>query len=373
MKPVKETVKIRVCKGGAWERVDGALEYMPLNYVKRALFLSLLSSYSCLLEAVSERLDIDASSGFMLTYNSDNDIVEVCDDLEVNEFMEFVVKSSRIVTLCIVESSVHGTDREMHFCNDQFPKVMLKFDVTYHLATPYHPKTSSLVEVSNRGLKRILERTVGENRASWSDKLDDALWAFRTAYKTPIGCTLYKLVYGKACHLPIELEHKAYWALKHENFDLQTVDDNGQPKLQINAQNCLLCKACDIKDPKQNFEWTVLEGGGRPEPMGGVVAVAEIVVVERDADDVASFGTEPGVAESPEVLTLFAQLGCWDETGGLAQMILADKAILSGVENRPSMLEKDMYDSWSSRMELYMLNRQHGMMILESVEHGPLL
>ncbi|GJT72868.1 reverse transcriptase domain-containing protein [Tanacetum coccineum] len=63
--------------------------------------------------------------------------------------------------------------------------------------------------------------TVGENRASWSDKLDDAFWAFRTAYKTPIGCTPYKLVYGKACHLPVELEHKAYWALKHANFDLR--------------------------------------------------------------------------------------------------------------------------------------------------------
>nr|GEX24337.1 reverse transcriptase domain-containing protein [Tanacetum cinerariifolium] len=81
-------------------------------------------------------------------------------------------------------------------------------------------------EVSNRGLKRILERTVGENRASWSDKLDDALWAFRTAYKTPVGCTPYKLVYGKACHLPIELEHKAYWALKHYNFDLKTASDH---------------------------------------------------------------------------------------------------------------------------------------------------
>ncbi|GJS66104.1 reverse transcriptase domain-containing protein [Tanacetum coccineum] len=86
------------------------------------------------------------------------------------------------------------------------------------LSTAYHPQTSGQVEVSNRGLKRILERTVGENRASWSDKLDDALWAFRTAYKTPIGCTLYKLVYGKACHLPIELEHKAYWALKQLQF-----------------------------------------------------------------------------------------------------------------------------------------------------------
>nr|GEU74496.1 reverse transcriptase domain-containing protein [Tanacetum cinerariifolium] len=62
------------------------------------------------------------------------------------------------------------------------------------------------------------ERAVGENRASWSDKLDDSLWAFRTAYKTPIGCTPYKLVYEKACHLPVQLEHKAYWALKHENF-----------------------------------------------------------------------------------------------------------------------------------------------------------
>nr|GEW62654.1 reverse transcriptase domain-containing protein [Tanacetum cinerariifolium] len=92
--------------------------------------------------------------------------------------------------------------------------------------------SSGQVEVSNRELKRILERTVGENCASWSDKLDDALWAFRTAYKTPIGCTPYKLVYGKSCHLPIELEHRAYWALKHVNFDLKTASDHR--KLQLN-------------------------------------------------------------------------------------------------------------------------------------------
>ncbi|GKE34183.1 reverse transcriptase domain-containing protein [Tanacetum coccineum] len=89
------------------------------------------------------------------------------------------------------------SDRETHFCNDQFAKVMLKYGVTHRLSTAYHPQTSGQVKVSNRGLKQILERTVGENRASWSDKLDDALWAFRTAYKTPIGCTPYKLVYGK--------------------------------------------------------------------------------------------------------------------------------------------------------------------------------
>nr|GEV15831.1 reverse transcriptase domain-containing protein [Tanacetum cinerariifolium] len=101
---------------------------------------------------------------------------------------------------------------------------MLKYGVTHRLATAYHPQTSGQVEVSNHGLKRILERTMDENHASWSDKLDDALWAIRTAFKTPIGCTPYKLVYGKACHLSIELEHKAYWALKHANLDLQTAE-----------------------------------------------------------------------------------------------------------------------------------------------------
>ncbi|GJS67414.1 reverse transcriptase domain-containing protein [Tanacetum coccineum] len=67
-----------------------------------------------------------------------------------------------------------------------------KYGVTHRFSTVYHPQISGQVEVSNHGLKRILERTVGEHRASWSDKLDDALWAFRTAFKTPIGCTPYK-------------------------------------------------------------------------------------------------------------------------------------------------------------------------------------
>nr|GEZ77631.1 reverse transcriptase domain-containing protein [Tanacetum cinerariifolium] len=112
---------------------------------------------------------------------------------------------------------------------------MLKYSVTHRLATAYHPQTSGQVEVSNRGLKRILERTVGKNRASWSDKLDDELWAFHTAFKTPIECTRYKLVYGKACHLPIELEHKAYWALKHANFNLLTAGNH--QKVQLNELN----------------------------------------------------------------------------------------------------------------------------------------
>nr|GEY14291.1 reverse transcriptase domain-containing protein [Tanacetum cinerariifolium] len=119
--------------------------------------------------------------------------------------------------------------------------VMAKYEVTHRLSTAYHPQTSGQVEVTNRGLKRILERTVGENRASWSDKLEDALWAFRTVFKTSIGCTPYRLVYGKACHLPLELEHKAYWALKHVNFDLKTASDHR--KLQLNELNELCDQA----------------------------------------------------------------------------------------------------------------------------------
>nr|GFC64924.1 reverse transcriptase domain-containing protein [Tanacetum cinerariifolium] len=127
------------------------------------------------------------------------------------------------------------SDRGTHFYNDQFSRVMAKYGVTHRLSTAYHPQTSGQVEVTNRGLKRILERTVGENRASWSDKLEDALWAFQSAFKTLVGCTPYRLVYGKACHLPLELEHKAYWVLKHVNFDFKTAGDH--QKLQLNELN----------------------------------------------------------------------------------------------------------------------------------------
>ncbi|GKE79263.1 reverse transcriptase domain-containing protein, partial [Tanacetum coccineum] len=127
------------------------------------------------------------------------------------------------------------SDRDTHFCNGQFAKVLAKYGVTHRLSTSYHPQTSCQVEVSNCSLKRILERTVGEHRAKWADKLDDALWIFRTAFKTPIGCTPYKLVYRKACHLPIELEHKAYSALKWNNFDLKIAGDHR--KVQLNELN----------------------------------------------------------------------------------------------------------------------------------------
>ncbi|GJR67629.1 putative nucleotidyltransferase, ribonuclease H [Tanacetum coccineum] len=115
------------------------------------------------------------------------------------------------------------SDRGTHFCNSQLEKDLQKYGVTHKLSTAYHPQTNEQTEVTNRAIKCILERSIRYHLKNWSKKLDDALWAFKTAYKTPTGCTPFRLVYGKACHLPIEIEHKAYWVLKQCNMDLTAV------------------------------------------------------------------------------------------------------------------------------------------------------
>ncbi|GKD94314.1 reverse transcriptase domain-containing protein, partial [Tanacetum coccineum] len=112
------------------------------------------------------------------------------------------------------------SDRGTHFCNKIMEKTMKRYGVSHRFSTSYHPQISGQVENTNKALKRILENIVKDNLAIWSRKLNDVLWAFCTAYKTPTGTTPYKLIYGKNCHLSFEIEHYAYWALKNFNPDL---------------------------------------------------------------------------------------------------------------------------------------------------------
>jgi hypothetical protein len=140
-------------------------------------------------------------------------------------------KASTEESIAMIKSMIFprfGTPRILindggtHLTGKNFRKFLSKLGIEYRVSTAYHPQTNGQAETSNRQLKSIVNKTVEKGGKDCSKKLDGALWAYQTAFKTPIGMTPYQFVYGKACHLPIELEHKAYWAIKEMNHDLDT-------------------------------------------------------------------------------------------------------------------------------------------------------
>nr|KYP49357.1 Pol polyprotein [Cajanus cajan] len=162
------------------------------------------------------------------------------------------------------------SDGGTHFCNAQLKKVLEHYDVRHKVASPYHLQTNGQAEVSNREIKRILEKTVNVSRIDWALKLDDALWAYRTAYKTPLGLSPFQMVYGKACHLPVEMEHKAYWAIRFLNFDpTQSVEKR---QLQLNELEELRLNAYESakhykERTKLYHDWKILKREFHPEQL----------------------------------------------------------------------------------------------------------
>ena len=118
------------------------------------------------------------------------------------------------------------SDEGSHFAKKVFAKLMSRYRIRHVMGLTYHPQSNGQAKISNSEIKNIIEKTVNSSREDWSIKLNDALWTYRIAYKTPIRMSSYGIVFGKPCHLPLELEYKAMWAIKKLNCDFQAAKEN---------------------------------------------------------------------------------------------------------------------------------------------------
>jgi transposase InsO family protein len=153
----------------------------------------------------------------MVDYVSKWVVAIVCRKASTEESITMI---KNVIFPCFGTPRILISDGGIHFTGKNFKKCLSKLAIEHRVSKAYHPQTNGQVETSNRQLKSILNKTIEKGSKDWSKKLDGALWAYRTALKTPIGMTPYQFVYGKACHLPVELEHKAYWGIKEMNLNL---------------------------------------------------------------------------------------------------------------------------------------------------------